>query len=212
MSASHTYNYRTIEAPATALHKVMGSRHLAYIYPVQNEDEIKLTIDRLWQQHHDATHICYAWRLGADKKKFRSSDDGEPPGTAGKPILSRIAAADLTDVLLCVVRYFGGTKLGTGGLVNAYATAAQMAIDASTIAERSVMELWQIEFDYAATDSVMRMLKQHHLKKTQMHSGTSCHLEFEAPLSVGPLLHQWLQSLTHQGYWVQIAKPEMYSQ
>lgn len=103
-------SYKTISKGGEAQYRVLGSRHIGLSYPVSSEEEIKSIIDALWKEHHSATHICYAWRLGWDKSRFRANDDGEPGGTAGKPILGQIQSFDLTNILICVIRYYGGTN------------------------------------------------------------------------------------------------------
>lgn len=136
-----------------------GSKHLGHAFPVQTEEEIKQHLDALWKTHHTATHVCYAWRLGADKARFRANDDGEPSGTAGQPILGQIRSFDVTNVLVAVVRYYGGTNLGTGGLIEAYGTAARMALEAAVIAEKTVTVSYSLSFTYADMPRVMRLLK-----------------------------------------------------
>src|ERR1700751_109849 len=128
-----TDTYLTIEKSAEGLFKDKGSKFFAYAFPIQSEEEIKQHIIDLKKQHHGARHWCYALRLGADKKLFRANDDGEPSGTAGKPILNQIISADLTDILVVVVRYFGGTLLGTSGLIAAYKNATLIALQNSNI-------------------------------------------------------------------------------
>jgi len=136
-----------------------GSKHLGHAFPVSTEEEIKQHLDSLWKAHHTATHVCYAWRLGADKNRFRANDDGEPSGTAGLPILGQIKSFDLTNVLIAVVRYYGGTNLGTGGLIEAYGTASRMALEAAVIVEKTVTVSYSLSFTYADMPRVMRLLK-----------------------------------------------------
>ena len=151
--------YRTITAPTTSQYRVLGSRHLGFSFPVRSEDEVKAHIDALWKEHHNATHVCYAWRLGWDYSKYRINDDGEPSGTAGKPIFGQIQSAELTNILIAVVRYYGGTKLGTGGLIDAYKTTAKLCIEEATIEVRPVMDHYRLTFGYADMPSVMKVLK-----------------------------------------------------
>lgn len=152
--------YRTIEAPAEGIYKEKGSKFLAFIYPVTTEEDIKNKIDGLKDKFYDARHHCFAWMLGADKKRFRANDDSEPSSTAGKPILGQILSADITDVLIVVVRYFGGTKLGVSGLINAYKTAAADAIANASIIEQTVQESFIISFAYAALNDVLKIIKE----------------------------------------------------
>lgn len=147
-------------------------------YHVKNEEEVKVIIDTLWKEHHNATHICYAWRLGWDKSRYRQNDDGEPSGTAGKPIFGQIQSADLTNTLVVVIRYYGGTKLGTGGLIDAYKTASKLAIDSSTIIDVPVKDHYKITFQYESMPHLMKMLKDAEMEKLSSDFGEVCHLEF----------------------------------
>lgn len=153
-------SYNTVEAIAEGLYKEKGSRFIAYIYPVNTEEEIKLILAELRTRYYDARHHCYAYMLGADKKNFRSNDDGEPSSTAGKPILGQIISHDLTNVLIVVIRYFGGTKLGVSGLIQAYREAASDAIAQAVIVERTVDELIHVTFSYMVMNDVMKVLKE----------------------------------------------------
>ncbi|MFZ4786010.1 MAG: IMPACT family protein [Flavobacteriales bacterium] len=171
-------SYKTLGGPTEAQYRVLGSRHLAYTFPVNSEEQIKEHIDRLWKEHHNATHVCYAWRLGYEKKRYRINDDGEPGGTAGKPIYGQIQSFDLTNVLVAVVRYFGGTKLGTGGLIDAYKTASKLAIEQASIIEKPVMDHFKIKFGYAEMPAVMNLLKQIDFEKIETVFDASCEVEF----------------------------------
>jgi len=161
-------SYLTIAQPCEGLFKDKGSKFLAYAYPVETEDEIKEHIQNLKKEHYSARHHCYAWRLGADKTHFRANDDGEPSSTAGKPILGQIQRLDLTNILIVVVRYFGGTLLGVSGLINAYRTAAADVLDQAEIVEQLVEVPFWVEFDYLNMNSVMKVFKDENLpqKKT----------------------------------------------
>ncbi|MBX7052731.1 MAG: YigZ family protein [Flavobacteriales bacterium] len=172
------FSYKTIETSGESNYRVLGSRHIGTTYHVKTEEQIKSIIDQLWKDHHNATHICYAWRLGWDKSRYRQNDDGEPSGTAGKPIYGQIQSADLTNVLIAVIRYYGGTKLGTGGLIDAYKTASKMAIDASTIIEVQVKDHFELTFGYDAMPQVMKMLKDADMEKLNADFGEICKLEF----------------------------------
>jgi uncharacterized YigZ family protein len=155
--------YQTIAVPAEGIFKDKGSKFIAYIFPVISEAEIKEIIVKLKKEHHTARHHCYAYRLMPDKSVFRSNDDGEPSGTAGKPILGQIQSNDLTDVLIVVVRYFGGTLLGVSGLIKAYKSAALDAINNSEIIIKTINETIEITCTYEQLNNVMRIVKQENL-------------------------------------------------
>ena len=155
--------YQTIAVPAEGIFKDKGSKFIAYIFPVNSEAEIKEIIVKLKKEHHTARHHCYAYRLMPDKSVFRSNDDGEPSGTAGKPILGQIQSNDLTDVLIVVVRYFGGTLLGVSGLIKAYKSAALDAINNSEIIIKTINETIEITCTYEQLNNVMRIVKQENL-------------------------------------------------
>ena len=151
--------FKTIKSNAEGIYKQKGSKFLSFAIPVQNVDEIKDIISDYRKQFFDARHVCYAYMLGFDRKEFRANDDGEPSGTAGRPILGQINSHELTDVLIIVVRYFGGVLLGTGGLVSAYKEAAIEALDNAEIIEKTVNEQVAIKFDYLLMNDVMRVIK-----------------------------------------------------
>lgn len=152
--------YRTVEAPAEAAMRERSSKFLAYIYPVSSEEEIHALLDDLHKRYYDATHHCYAWRLGPRGERFRANDDGEPSGTAGKPILGQLLSNDLTDCLVVVVRYFGGTKLGVPGLIAAYKESAAEAIATARVVERTVDRTVTVDFPYVAMNDIMRVVKE----------------------------------------------------
>ena len=170
--------YLTIAQPCEGLFKDKGSRFIAFAYPVGNEEDIKKCLAGLRKEHFNARHHCYAFRLGADKQAFRANDDGEPKYTAGKPIFSQIQKNDLTNILIAVVRYFGGTLLGTGGLINAYKQAAADALEHATIIENTVNDFYEISFDYLQMNEVMRMLKEENLEQIQHNFEQDCKLIF----------------------------------
>ncbi len=157
-------SYLTIKTKQEILFKEKGSKFLAFIFPVTSEAEIKENLLQLKKLHPNANHHCYAWRLGADKAAFRANDDGEPANTAGKPILGQIQAKDLTNILIVVVRYFGGTLLGVGGLISAYKTAAAEVIAASEVYERFILFEYKIDFNEESINLVMRILKENEAK------------------------------------------------
>jgi len=157
-------SYFTIKVTQHAIIKERGSKFIAYIFPVSSEAEIKEHLVHLKKEHPTANHHCYAWRLGADKAAFRANDDGEPNNTAGKPILGQIQAKDLSNVLIVVVRYFGGTLLGVSGLINAYKQAAAEVIAAAEIYERFILFEYKVDFNEESINLVMRILKENNAK------------------------------------------------
>lgn len=152
--------YLTIARPAEASNRERSSKFLAFAYPVEREEEIREALDALRKRFYDATHHCYAWRLGPGGEQFRANDDGEPSGTAGRPILGQMLSAGVTNCLVVVVRYFGGTKLGVPGLIAAYKEAAQEVLAASEIVERTVDTLIEVRFSYLSMNDVMRTVKE----------------------------------------------------
>ncbi|WP_299578129.1 YigZ family protein [uncultured Sunxiuqinia sp.] len=171
-----TDSFRTIAEAAEGLFKDKGSKFIAYAFPVETEDEIKEHIQDLKKAHHSARHHCYAWRLGAAKKRFRANDDGEPSSTAGKPILGQIKRLELTNVLVVVVRYFGGTLLGVGGLINAYKAAAADVLDQTTIIEKLVETYFTLDFDYPNMNPVMRIFKEEELEQKETRFELRCQI------------------------------------
>ena len=153
-------SYLTIAEPAEAIYKERSSKFLTYAYPVESEEEIKELLDALRKEYYDATHHCYAYRLGPQGETYRANDDGEPSGTAGKPILGQLLSANLTNCLVVVVRYFGGTKLGVSGLIQAYKESTADVIAVSKIIEKTVDSVIKINFDYISMNGVMRVIKE----------------------------------------------------
>ena len=170
--------YLTLEKPAEAIFKDKGSKFLAYAYPVENDQQIKEILNQLKKEHHTANHHCYAYRLGADKMNFRANDDGEPNNTAGKPILGQIQSNDLTNVLIVVVRYFGGTLLGVSGLINAYKNSAADVIKVSSIIEKQILFNYSIQFYFEHLNDVMKLLKQLDCKITNQQFDNNCEISF----------------------------------
>jgi len=170
--------YLTIEKPTEAVFKDKGSKFLAFAYPVENDQQIKEILNHLKKEHHTANHHCYAYRLGADKMNFRANDDGEPNNTAGKPILGQIQSNDLTNVLIVVVRYFGGTLLGVSGLINAYKNSAADVIKASAIIEKQILFSYTIQFYFEHLNDVMKLLKQLDCKITNQQFDNNCEISF----------------------------------
>ena len=166
--------YRTVEVVAEGLYKEKGSKFLAFVYPVATEEQIREIITGIKEKYYDARHHCYAWRLGAAKNHFRMNDDGEPSSTAGKPIFGQIQSFDLTNVLIVVVRYFGGTKLGVSGLINAYREAA--AIRNAVIVEKTVDEILRIRFSYLVLNDVMKVIKEENPEVLERNFELSCEM------------------------------------
>ena len=169
--------YKTItKASEEILFKDRGSKFYGYSFPVTSEEEIKHFLELLKKQHHAARHWCYAWQLGKQYEAYRYNDDGEPSNSAGAPIYGQLQSFDVTNILVVVVRYFGGTKLGVGGLIQAYKAAAKGALEASTIVERTIdMELL-IKFDYPEMNKVMRIIKDENLKIIDQKMELDCQL------------------------------------
>ncbi|CAD5266936.1 MULTISPECIES: YigZ family protein [unclassified Imperialibacter] len=153
-------SFQSIKATSEGFYKEKGSKFLAFAFPVRTEDDIKHRLDELRKQYYDARHHCYAYILGNKSDKYRANDDGEPNHSAGDPILGQIRSKDLTNTLVVVVRYFGGTKLGVSGLIAAYKTAAKEALDAAEVIETTIKDEVLIDFTYEQTSDVMRLAKE----------------------------------------------------
>lgn len=170
-------SYLTIAGPAEAASRERSSKFLAFAYPVQDEETIRGLLDDLRKRYYDATHHCYAWRLGPGGDNFRANDDGEPSGTAGKPILGQLLSNRLTDCLVVVVRYFGGTKLGVPGLIAAYREAAAEALAAARIVERTVDRTVRVDFPYVAMNDIMRVVKEEQPRVVSQTFDNLCTME-----------------------------------
>ncbi len=168
--------YKTIAAPAEGLYKEKGSKFISLAYPVQSEGQIKEIVAELKDKFYDARHHCYAWMLGADKKNFRANDDGEPSSTAGRPILGQIQSNDLTNILIVVIRYFGGTKLGVSGLINAYREAAADALCHAEVVEKTVDEQIRICFSYLVLNDVMKIVKEENPEVLERNFELQCEM------------------------------------
>jgi uncharacterized YigZ family protein len=166
--------YKTVARQSEGLYKEKGSKFIALAYPVSTEEEVKEILAELRKQYHDARHHCYAYVIGYDGQSWRANDDGEPSSTAGKPIYGQILSRELTNTLVVVIRYFGGTKLGVSGLINAYKVAASEALDANEVEERTVNDIYSITFAYPATNEVMRLIKEEDLPVMAQRFDTSC--------------------------------------
>jgi uncharacterized YigZ family protein len=175
--------YHSIAAPAKGVYKELGSKFLAFAYPVETEEEIKDILASVRKEYFDARHHCYAWRLGLAGEPFRMNDDGEPSSTAGRPIHGQLLSQELSDILVVVVRYFGGVKLGVPGLIRAYKTATQDALANATIVEKVAGEHFTLEFDYLRMNDVMKVLKDMGITPLRQQFDLSCTLEVRVRLT-----------------------------
>jgi uncharacterized YigZ family protein len=171
--------YRTLSGISQGLYKEKGSKFIAVAVPVENQEDVRLQLEKLRKEYHDARHHCYAYRIGEELAEFRYNDDGEPSGTAGKPIYGQILSYDLTNILIVVIRYFGGIKLGTGGLIQAYKTAARDAIDNATVLIKTWTVKVEISFDYLKMNEIMKIIKEDNLKIISQGSGDKCRILLE---------------------------------
>ena len=170
--------YKTIAYPSEEiLFKEKNSKFFGYAFPIDSEDQVKPLIEPLRKRHFNAVHFCYAYQIGIEKITFRANDDGEPSNSAGMPIYGQIQSQELTNVLIVIVRFFGGTKLGVGGLITAYKTAAQMALDATSIIEKTIDIHYLISFDYKNMNKVMRVIKEKNLEIITQKMEMSCEIE-----------------------------------
>jgi uncharacterized YigZ family protein len=174
--------YRTIAAATTGDFRDRGSKFLAYAYPIEGADDVKHYVQLLKKEHPKAVHHCFAWRLGTNAFNYRANDDGEPSGSAGKPILGQIDSMSITNVLVVVVRYFGGTLLGVPGLINAYKTATAMALHAATTIDRWVEQRIEVHCNYAQVGEVLYLLKQHEATIYQQDMQLFCIIMARVPL------------------------------
>jgi len=171
--------YKTIATPAEGIFRDKGSKFIAYGYPIKHEEELKPLLAGLCADHNKARHFCWAFRLTPDRSIFRLNDDGEPSGTAGRPILNSLLSADLTNIAVIVVRYFGGTLLGVPGLINAYKSATIEALNSATVVEKTVNDLYKITFDYLGMNEVMKVLKEEQIAVNSPTYDTSCSINIE---------------------------------
>jgi len=170
--------YQTIEKESQGYFKDKGSKFYAFAFPIKSEDEVKEIILRLRKEHHSARHHCYAWRLGTEEITFRVNDDGEPSSTAGKPILGQLQSFNVTNILIVVVRYFGGTLLGVSGLINAYRNAAADALGNAEIKQKIIEREVVLDFTYNELADVMNIIKQENLTVIQSRFEEKCNLIF----------------------------------
>ncbi|HVV54321.1 MAG TPA: YigZ family protein [Mucilaginibacter sp.] len=166
--------YRTIGQPSEGSFRDRGSKFISFAYPINSEQEIRDIVAKLKREHPKANHHCWALRWSTDRSVFRLNDDGEPSGTAGRPILNTLLSRDLTNIAVVVVRYFGGTLLGVPGLINAYKTAAEQALDNAPVVEKTVNDVYEITFGYAQMNDVMRAIKDNDLQVLGQHFDNIC--------------------------------------
>ena len=190
-----TDTYKTIQDSSKGLYKEKGSRFIAHAFMVKTEEEVKGKLAILRKEYHDARHHCYAYRLGFEQSIYRINDDGEPSGTAGRPIYNQILSNDLTQILIVVIRYFGGIKLGVPGLINAYKSATFDALEHATIITKTVTEEYLVEFDYAAMNSIMKALKDEQAAILSQGFEHLCILHFSIRKSLGMKIVSRLQKI-----------------
>lgn len=171
--------YKTITSPSEGLFKDKGSKFLAFAFPFKIESEIKNIIEPLRKEHFKAVHFCYAYRIGLDKTNFRINDDGEPAGSAGRPMLNVLLSKEITNILVVVVRYWGGTLLGVPGLINAYKSATEEALTNAEIIEKTVNDVYQITFGYVQMNDIMKVVKEFDLKIKNQQFDNQCVIELE---------------------------------
>lgn len=177
-------SYKVVTTPGEGLYKEKGSKFFAEAFSVHSEAEVKAKVAEIKKKYFDAKHHCYAFIIGPDKSCYRSSDDGEPSGTAGKPILNQILSKDLTNVCVVVTRYFGGQLLGVPGLINAYKTSAREALDNCGVMEKTVDEVYSVSFGYPLLNEVMRILKEENLEQRNTKFELDCYLEIAVRKSI----------------------------
>jgi uncharacterized YigZ family protein len=181
--------YKTLAAPSEeTLFKEKNSKFFGYAYPITSEDEVKGIIENLKKQHHSARHWCYAFQLGTDKIYYRANDDGEPNNSAGMPIYGQIQSFGVTNVLVVSVRYFGGVKLGVGGLITAYKTSAQMALEASEIVEKTIDVYYTLTFGYQIMNKVMRVIKEKNLDIVSQKMEMDCEIVISTRKKNAPMV------------------------
>jgi len=193
------FSYLTIKSATQGLYKEKGSKFLAFAYPVGSEEEVKQRLSELRKAYFDARHHCYAYVLGSEKEKFRAADDGEPNHSAGDPILGQIRSRHLTNVLVVVVRYFGGVKLGVGGLVQAYKTSAAEALAKAETVELEVMELASLYYDYSATPEVMKLVKELEIVILHQEFKEGCYVDVKIKLRLAKAFQEKLDLLNALG-------------
>lgn len=190
-------SYKTIVEPTTSYFRDRGSKFYGFAYPFDDVEDLKVYLDPLKKEHPKAVHHCYAYRIGTDGLVFRANDDGEPSGSAGAPILGQIDSMELTNVLVIIVRYFGGTLLGVPGLINAYRETTALALEEAKIEERIIEHFVQLQFDYPLMNEVMMVIKQHDLRVVHQDLQMDCKIKIAIPLDRKKVVLDKLQSM-HQ--------------
>jgi len=183
------------KASEEVLFKDKNSKFFGYAFPITSEDEAKVHIEDLKKKHHQARHWCYAWKIGKENHQFRANDDGEPSNTAGMPIYGQIQSFDVTNILIVVVRHYGGIKLGVGGLINAYKTTAQMALENSNIVKRTIDEIFVIKFDYPEMNLVMRVIKERNLNIIEQKLELDCEIHISVRKKIAEEIFKKFESI-----------------
>ena len=187
--------YKTITKPAQgALFKDKNSKFYGYAFPVTNQEQVKSHLENLKKEHYSARHWCYAYQIGAETIQYRANDDGEPNNSAGMPIYGQIQSYDITNILIVVIRYYGGVKLGVGGLINAYRTGAQLALESAEIIKKTINKEFQLKFEYKNMSKVMRILKENQIEITNQTLELNCLLEISVRKSNGSKIFELFSS------------------
>ncbi|RMG78447.1 MAG: YigZ family protein [Bacteroidetes bacterium] len=194
--------YKTISSPAEGMYKEKGSKFLAYAYPVTSEQDVKEILETLKKQHHKARHHCYAYVLGKNKEYYRANDAGEPANSAGKPILGQIYAKDITNVLVVVVRYFGGVKLGVGGLINAYKTAAEDALNNAKIVEKDIEKRVRVKCNFNDISMIQNAVAKTAARIKKEHYDKNCNFVIEVSMQKLPTFEKLLSANPNIDYQV----------
>jgi len=183
------------KASEEVLFKDKNSKFFGYAFPITNEEEAKVHIEELKKKHHQARHWCYAWQIGKEHHQFRANDDGEPSNSAGMPIYGQIQSFDVTNILIVIVRHYGGIKLGVGGLINAYKTSAQMALENSKIVKRTIDQVFEIKFDYPEMNLVMRIIKEHNLHIIKQEFELTCKIQISVRKKIAEEIFKKFESI-----------------
>lgn len=189
--------YRTITTTSEGYYKEKGSKFIAFALPAENETEVKQHLERIKKEYYDARHHCFAYRLGADKLVYRVNDDGEPSGTAGRPIFGQIQSNDLTNILIVVIRYFGGTKLGVRGLINAYKTASIDALEKAKIITKTVNDVYEVKYQYEKMNSVMKIVKDEGLNIFDQQFEIDCSIKFVVRKKYSQVIFEKFQNINN---------------
>ena len=197
-------SYKTVKSKSSGLYKEKGSKFISLVYHVESRNEIDNILKAVKKEYHDARHRCYAYTLGVETRTFRANDDGEPNHSAGDPILSQIKSLELTNVLVVVVRYFGGTKLGIGGLINAYKVAARDGLTRAQIVDRIITNSVELKYPFSSTNQAMKLIKECEIKITKQIFDNHCTIEGKIPLQHLALFHSEIELLNKLGIEISI--------